>query len=160
MRLAAYEPDIALNVGAMLRLCAGFNMGFDVIEPCGFPFSIRAVRRSAMDYAELVDIRRHTSWAAFQAARAEAPPPPRLLLLTTKAAHSYLEFTYQPSDLLLVGRESAGVPDEVHNAADARLLIPMAAGARSFNVAMAAAVVAAEARRQLTSGCVSGVSSK
>ena len=149
MRLAAYEPDIALNVGAMLRLCAGFDLGFDVIEPCGFPFSIKAVRRSAMDYAELVDIRRHTSWTAFEAARAEAPVPGRLVLLTTRGAQSYLDLSYRANDVLLVGRESAGVPEHVHEAAEARVVIPMAAGARSLNVAMAAAVVASEALRQV-----------
>ncbi|MBX2856181.1 MAG: tRNA (cytidine(34)-2'-O)-methyltransferase [Rhodobacteraceae bacterium] len=149
MRLAAYEPDIALNVGAMLRLCAGFDLGFDVIEPCGFPFSIKAVRRSAMDYAELVDIRRHTSWTAFQSARAEATDSGRLVLLTTRGARSYLDLEYQSGDVLLVGRESAGVPEHVHEAVDARVVIPMAPGARSLNVAMAAAVVTAEARRQL-----------
>ena len=144
--LAVYQPDIALNLGAMIRLGACFNAPIEVIEPCGFPFSLRAVRRSAMDYAELAEIRHRSSWAAFLAER----PRGRLILLTTAANAAPLwSARFEESDCLLVGRESAGAPPEVHEAADLRLRIPTASGARSLNVAMAAAIALAEAKRQL-----------
>lgn len=143
MRIAAYQPDIALNVGALIRLCACLDAGLDVIEPCGFPFSLGAVRRSAMDYVDLVDIRRHVSWEGYQRDRGDG----RLILLTTRAARRYDAVDYQPSDTLLLGRESAGAPESVHDVVDERVVIPMADGARSLNVAMAAAIVLAEAKR-------------
>ena len=147
MRIAAYQPDIALNVGALIRLCACLDAGLDVIEPCGFPFSVTAVRRSAMDYADLVEIRRHASWEAFNAHR-----DGRLILLTTAGATAHWDLDYRMDDILLVGRESAGAPPEVHAAADARVKVPMATGARSLNVAMAAAIVLAEAQRRMAAG--------
>jgi tRNA (cytidine/uridine-2'-O-)-methyltransferase len=117
-----------------------------VIEPCGFAFSPHAWRRSAMDYADLADLHRHDSWEAYLAER----PPGRLIAMTTKGAGSLWDFRFEPGDTLLMGRESAGLPDEVHEAAQARLLIPMQPGARSLNVAMAAAIGVAEAGRQVS----------
>lgn len=143
--LALYQPDIAPNVGAVLRLGACLGVPVHVIEPCGFPFSPRAWRRQAMDYAHLAELQRHDSWAAFLAGR----PKGRLVALTTKGAVSLWDFTFRPGDTLLLGRESVGLPEEVHAAAEARLAIPMQPGARSLNMAMAAAIAAAEAGRQL-----------
>ena len=127
-----------------MRLCACLGVGLDVIEPCGFPLGDRAVRRAAMDYAAQVEMRRHDSWTSYLAARAGG----RLLLLTTHGAARYTDVAYQPDDTLLLGRESAGAPEEVHAQADARLVVPMASGARSLNVVVAAAMVLGEALRQ------------
>jgi len=148
MRLALYQPDIPQNTGAMLRLAAGLGVPVDLIEPCGFVWSDRRLRRAGMDYLDGVDLRRHASWAAFEAARAASLPKPRLILLTTSGDTNYDRFAFRPSDVLLMGRESAGVPEDVHAAADARLVIPLTAAARSLNVAMAAAIALAEALRQ------------
>jgi tRNA (cytidine/uridine-2'-O-)-methyltransferase len=144
MRLALFEPDIPQNTGALLRLGACLGVGVDIIEPCGFLLTDRGLKRAGMDYLDLVDMRRHASWDRFLADR----PPGRLLLLTTKAALPYTGFTFEPGDTLLLGRESAGVPEAVHDAADARLVIPMRPGARALNVTQAAAIVLAEALRQ------------
>lgn len=144
LRLAAFQPDIALNLGAMIRLCACFGVPLDVIEPCGFPFSVKALRRSAMDYADIAEIQRHVSWESFQETRKG-----RLILLSTKAAVPFWDFKFQPGDTLMTGRESAGVPDDVHAAADAAVIIPMPGGGRSLNVAMSAGMVLSEAARQL-----------
>jgi len=148
MRLALYQPDIPQNTGAMLRLAAGFGVPVDLIEPCGFVWSDRRLRRAGMDYLEGVDLRRHESWAAFETARASTAPKPRLIVLTTGGDINYDRFAFRPSDVLLMGRESAGVPPEVHAAADARLVIPLTPAARSLNVAIAAAIALAEALRQ------------
>jgi len=145
MRLALFEPDIPPNLGTILRLCACLETPVHVIEPCGFPFSVRAVRRSAMDYLEHAEIHRHDSWTHFQAER----PAGRLLLLTTRGAIPYTDFRFAADDILLLGRETRGVPEHVHAAADARLVIPIKAGLRSINVATAAAMVLGEALRQL-----------
>jgi tRNA (cytidine/uridine-2'-O-)-methyltransferase len=146
MRIALYEPDIPQNTGTILRLSACLGVEAHIIEPTGFPSSDRAFRRAGMDYLDQVMLRRHTSWAAFEAwRRAEAF---RLILFTTAAATAYLEHAYRPGDVLMFGRESAGVPEAVHQAADARLLIPMRPGLRSINVAMAAAMALGEAMRQ------------
>jgi tRNA (cytidine/uridine-2'-O-)-methyltransferase len=145
IHLALFQPDIAPNVGAMLRLGACLAVPVHVIEPCGFPFSPQVWRRQAMDYADLAELIRHDSWDTFQAARA----PGRLVAMTTKGAESLWDFRFAPGDTLLMGRESAGLPAEVHAAAQARLMIPMQPGARSLNVAMAAAIAVAEAGRQL-----------
>ncbi|HEV8389209.1 MAG TPA: tRNA (cytidine(34)-2'-O)-methyltransferase [Dongiaceae bacterium] len=147
MRLALYQPDIPQNTGAILRLAACFGLGVDVIEPSGFAFDDRRLRRAGMDYLEHVELRRHRSWEAYRAARAGTGG--RLILLTTKAAIPHVECRFEAADSLLLGRESAGVPDEVRAAADLRVRIPMRAGLRSLNVAMAAAIVAGEAMRQL-----------
>ena len=145
MRLALFQPDIPQNLGGALRLCACLGVALDVIGPCGFPLGDRAVRRAAMDYAAQAEVRRHDSWADYLAARAGGG---RLLLLTTRGAVRYTELAYRPDDTLLVGRESAGVPDAVHAAADARLVVPMRPVARSLNVVVAAAMLMGEALRQ------------
>ena len=150
MRLALYQPDIPQNTGAMLRLAACFGLGVDVIEPCGFVFDDKRLRRVGMDYLSHVEVKRHTSWAAYLAWRKEsAGDAGRLILLSTQAALPYAEAQYGPADSLLVGQESAGVPDLVRNAADLAVRIPMRPGLRSLNVAMAAAIVAGEAIRQV-----------
>jgi tRNA (cytidine/uridine-2'-O-)-methyltransferase len=144
MRLALFQPDIAPNVGAMLRLCACLGVGADVIEPCGFVWSDARLKRAGMDYLDRVALRRHPSWDAYRAARC----PGRLVLLTTRGDSALPGFAFRADDTLMVGRESAGVPNEVHAAADARLVIPMAPGARSLNVALAATLALGEALRQ------------
>jgi tRNA (cytidine/uridine-2'-O-)-methyltransferase len=144
MRLALYEPDIPQNAGAVIRLAACFGVPVDIIEPCGFLWSAPKLKRAGMDYLDQADITRHPNWNSFRSGIS----PARLVLLTTKGAGSYLDFAFAPDDILLLGRESAGVPEEVHVAAEARLFIPMRPGLRSLNVAMAGAIVLAEARRQ------------
>jgi len=146
MRIALYQPDIPQNTGTVLRLCACLGIEAHIIEPAGFPTSDRAFRRAGMDYLDAVTIMRHGSWRDFEAWRAAGHH--RLVLLTTGAATSYLDYRFAPADVLLFGRESAGVPPEVHQAADARLVIPMRPGLRSLNVAVAAAMAAGEALRQ------------
>jgi tRNA (cytidine/uridine-2'-O-)-methyltransferase len=146
MRLALFQPDIPQNLGAALRLGACLGAAVDVIEPCGFPLSDRAVRRAAMDYAAQAEVVRHASWLRFL----EAPERSRgrLVLFTTRGAAPYQTFAFRPDDVLIFGRESAGAPLEVHEAADARLFIPLAPGARSLNVITAAAIALGEALRQ------------
>jgi tRNA (cytidine/uridine-2'-O-)-methyltransferase len=146
MRIALYEPDIPQNTGTILRLAACLGVEAHIIEPAGFPTSDRAFRRAGMDYLDRVALRRHASWPAFEAWRRENEL--RLLLFTTAATASYLDHAYRPGDVLMFGRESAGVPDAVHAAADTRLTIPMRPGLRSLNVAMAAAMALGEAIRQ------------
>jgi tRNA (cytidine/uridine-2'-O-)-methyltransferase len=146
MRLALFQPDIPQNLGAAIRLAACLGVSLDVIEPCGFPLSDAAMRRSAMDYKALAEVRRHAGWADFRAATAADG---RLVLFTTKARQPFHDFAFEPGDILLFGRESAGVPDEVHAAAEARLRIPIAAGARSLNVVTAATLALGEALRQI-----------
>jgi len=143
MRLAFYQPDQPGNVGAMLRLGACLGLPVEIIAPCGFPASAPALRRAAMDYADHVDFTLHDDWEAFRTLR-----PERLLLLTTQGATPYSGFGYRRDDILLLGSESRGVPENVHALADARLLIPLVPGARSLNVVNAAAMVAGEALRQ------------
>lgn len=150
MRIALFQPDIPQNAGTILRLCACLGVEAHIIEPAGFPVSDRHFRRAGMDYLDQVRIMRHADWVAFETWRRAAGI--RLLLLTTKAKRSYLDWAYEPSDILLLGRESAGVPDEVYAAADERLTIPMQNGMRSLNVAMAAAMALGEALRQ-TGAC-------
>jgi tRNA (cytidine/uridine-2'-O-)-methyltransferase len=146
MRIALYEPDIPQNTGTILRLAACLGLAADIIEPAGFPVSDRAFRRAGMDYLDQVTIVRHVSWEAFAAGRAQAGT--RLILFTTGAVSSYLDHAFRPDDMLLFGRESAGVPEAVHQAAQARLVIPMRPGFRSLNVAVAAAMAVGEALRQ------------
>lgn len=147
LRLALYQPDIPQNTGALMRLAACLDVGLDVIEPCGFLLDDRRLRRAGMDYVSLLDWRRHSGWTAFlQDLRASTGR--RLVLLTTRAALPYTAFAFAPDDVLLVGRESGGVPDAVHAEADARVLVPMRPPARSLNVALAAAMVLGEALRQ------------
>ena len=146
MRLALYQPDIPQNTGAMLRLCACLGVEAHIIEPAGFPVSDRHFRRAGMDYLDQVSITRHASWAAFTEWRLTEGL--RVVLFTTKAAQPYLDYDFKTNDILLMGRESAGVPDDVAATADARVVIPIAAGLRSMNVAMAAAMALGEALRQ------------
>ena len=147
MRLALFEPDIPQNTGTILRLAACFRIAVDIIEPCGFVFSDRRLKRSGMDYLDQVDLKRHDSWDKF-IAEARHDDKARIVLLTTKADCSHTEFEFSPSDILLLGRESAGVPKEVHAAADARIIVPMAPETRSLNIAVSAAMVLGEALRQ------------
>jgi tRNA (cytidine/uridine-2'-O-)-methyltransferase len=147
MRIALYEPDIPQNTGTILRLAACLGAEAHIIEPAGFPISDRAFRRAGMDYLDAVSIMRHTSWAAFDEWRREQGL--RLALFTTRGAISYLDHAYRTDEVLLFGRESAGVPDAVHEAADARLLIPMLERMRSLNVAVTCAMAMGEAMRQL-----------
>jgi tRNA (cytidine/uridine-2'-O-)-methyltransferase len=146
MRVALFEPDIPQNTGTILRLAACLGLEAHVIEPAGFPVSDRAFRRAGMDYLDRVKLERHASWEAFEGWRRERGL--RVLLFTTKAQACYLDHAFEPRDILLFGRESAGVPDHVHQAADVRLRIPMRAGMRSLNVAMACAMAVGEALRQ------------
>lgn len=147
MRLALYQPDIPQNLGAAIRLSACLGTPLDVIEPCGFPLTEASLKRAALDYGERARIARHASLAAFRAAPEREGG--RLVLVETDGAVSFQDFSFSTGDTLLLGRESAGVPEEVHAAADLRIRIPMRPGLRSLNVAMAAAIVAAEAMRQL-----------
>ena len=144
MRIALYEPEIAGNVGAVLRLGACLGLPVDLIEPMGFAWDDARVRRTAMDYIDHVAVTRHQSFAAFREATGEA----RLILLTTKADRSLYEAKFEPGDILLFGRESAGVPADVAAACDMKLKIPTAPGVRSLNMAMAAGIAASEALRQ------------
>lgn len=146
MRVALYQPDIPQNTGTVLRMAACLKITVEIIGPAGFDMSDRALRRAGLDYLDRVDIERHLSFAAFENRRRERGG--RLLLLTTAGAAPYTGFHYGHGDVLLAGRESAGVPPEVHEAADARLTIPMSTGLRSLNVAVALAMVLGEALRQ------------
>lgn len=149
MRLALFQPDIPQNTGTLLRLGACLDVEIDIIEPCGFIFSEKTLKRAGMDYLDLVKYRRHHSWEHFLQYRAEHPEEyGRIVLLTTKASSPYYDFKFQPNDIILMGRESAGVPEEVHQTADARLLIPMNHNARSINVAVSAVMVVGECLRQ------------
>lgn len=145
--LALYQPDIAQNAGTLARLAACLDLALHIIEPAGFPVGDAGFRRAGMDYLDRAAIYRHASFAAFEAWRTGEGR--RLVLLTTRAALPYPAFAFRESDVLLMGRESAGVPDAVHALADARIVIPLVAGARSLNVAVAAAMVAGEALRQV-----------
>jgi tRNA (cytidine/uridine-2'-O-)-methyltransferase len=150
MQIALYQPDIPQNVGSIMRLCACMGVACHIIEPCGFVLDDRRIRRVAMDYAELAELHRHASWEKFlHAMRRQGS---RLVLLTTKATQSYCDFAYLPADVLLLGRESAGVPEAVADAADARLRIIMAPGARSLNIALAASMVLGEGLRRTGDG--------
>jgi tRNA (cytidine/uridine-2'-O-)-methyltransferase len=146
MRIALYQPDIPQNTGTILRLAACLGVEAHLIEPAGFPVSDRAFRRAGMDYLDRVALVRHPSWEAFEGWRRAQGL--RLVLFTTRAATSYLDHVYAPRDILLFGRESAGVPDEVHAAAEVRLRVPIRADMRSLNVAMTCAMAVGEALRQ------------
>lgn len=146
MRLALYQPDIPQNTGALLRLAACFDLGLDVIEPCGFVWDDRHLKRTGLDYTLLARMVRHLSWDTYLGSRATTPG--RLVLLTTKGAVPHHSFAFQATDTLLLGRESCGVPDSVHERADARVVVPLVPAARSLNVVNAAAMVLSEALRQ------------
>ncbi|HVZ03513.1 tRNA (cytidine(34)-2'-O)-methyltransferase [Hyphomicrobium sp.] len=148
MRLALYQPDIAQNTGTILRLCACLGVPVDVIGPTGFDMSDRALRRAALDYIDHVALVRHTSFGAFWEARIAAAEPNRLVLLTAHAETPHHGFAFKTDDILMLGRESAGVPEAVHQQADARITVPMRPGLRSLNVAVTAAIALGEALRQ------------
>jgi tRNA (cytidine/uridine-2'-O-)-methyltransferase len=143
MRLALFQPDQAGNVGTVIRLAACLAVPLDIVEPCGFPFSDRALKRAGMDYAELAAVTRHASWSAF-----ETRLPGRLVLFTTRGALPLPEAAFARGDTLIFGSESRGAPAEVHARADLRVRIPQAPGTRSLNLAVAAGIGLAEALRQ------------
>lgn len=144
MQLALYQPDIPPNTGTIIRMAACLNVPVNIIEPCGFPFGEKSFRRAGMDYIDQSMTIRHKSWELFLETIGDA----RIILLSTKAAQAYTHITYRPDDIILLGRESAGVPDDVHGRADVRVIIPMAPDTRSLNVAVSAAMVLGEALRQ------------
>lgn len=146
LRIALYQPDIPGNTGTILRLAACLGLGVDIIEPAGFDISDRNLKRAGMDYLSAVSLTRHVNWQHFDAWRREHGR--RLVLATTKSPEPYTQFAYREDDILLFGRESAGVPDHVHDVVEGRILIPMQEGQRSINVAMSAAMIAGEAMRQ------------
>lgn len=144
MRLALFQPDIAQNAATLIRTCACLSVPVDIIEPCGFVMSDARFKRAGMDYVEKAAITRHPSWEAFLERK-----PGRIVLLTTRSALSYTDFAFSPADVLLLGRESAGVPEDVHDMVDARVTVRMSPAMRSLNVAMAGAFVLGEALRQV-----------
>lgn len=148
MRLALYEPDIAGNVGTLIRMGACLGVPVDLIEPMGFPWGTAALRRAGMDYTQAADVRRHADWDAFRAST-----PARLVLATTRGSVPLWDARFEPGDVLLLGSEGRGVPDHVHDAAWVRVAIPMRAGMRSLNVAVAGAMVLGEMLRQVRSTC-------
>lgn len=144
MRVALYEPDIPQNTGTIMRLCACMGVALDIIEPCGFMLSDKNLKRAGMDYTEKLDMTKHASWEAFR----KFHDGKRIVLLTTKTDKRFADFTFDKDDILLAGRESAGVPDSVHDICSARVTVPMASGLRSLNVAVATSMVLSEALRQ------------
>ena len=149
MRICLFQPDIPQNTGTLLRLGACLDIGIDIIEPCGFIFDDKQVKRAVMDYIDKVDYKRHHSWEDFLKYRNENKEQyGRIILLSTKAATKFTEFEYKENDLLLLGRESAGVPDEIHNFADERVIIPMSKDTRSINIAISGAMVLSVAMKQ------------
>ena len=146
LRLALYQPDIPGNTGTILRLAACLGFAVDIIEPAGFDISDRNLKRAGMDYLAAAALTRHVNWERFEEWRAATGR--RLILATTKASQRYTDFAFRPDDILIFGRESAGVPDHVHERADGRLLIPMVEGQRSINLAVSAAMITGEAMRQ------------
>ncbi len=147
MRVALYEPDIPQNAGTIMRMAACLGVAVDLIEPCGFLLGDRRFRRAGMDYLRTLELERHVSWDVFKDVRRHAAEG-RLVLLTTRAEMTYTDFRFRPGDVLMVGRESSGVPDDIHAAVDARVVVPMMPGSRSLNVAVAVAMVLGEALRQ------------
>ena len=145
MRIALYQPDIPQNVGAMIRLCACMGVGLDVIEPASFPWDEKKIKKSAMDYIDKLDIVRHSSWDAFL----QAYQTQRIILMTTKSDRPYTQFEFQEGDILLAGSESAGVPENIHDVATARICIPMREGLRSLNIVNATSMILGEAIRQV-----------
>lgn len=144
INIALYQPDIPQNVGAAMRLCACTGVPLDIIEPCGFPWDQKKIQRAGMDYMDIVDLRRHASWSQFQGHYPES----RLILMTTKTEQSYCDFEFKSGDILIAGRESAGVPEDVHDAVHHHVTIPMAGKARSMNVINATSMILGEALRQ------------
>ena len=149
VRIALYQPDIPQNTGTLLRMAACLGIAVDIIGPAGFDMTDRALKRAGLDYLEHVDLTRHVSFDAFRS-NIFTDQNRRLVLLTTQAEIPYWDFRFRQSDVVLLGRESAGVPEAVHGLADARIRIPMQPGLRSLNIAVAAAMVAGEALRQIS----------
>lgn len=145
VRLALYQPDIAQNTGTLMRTCACLGVRLDIIEPCGFILDDKKLKRAGMDYVDAAHVTRHIDWQGFRTAAA----PARLILMTTKGAVDYRDFAFQPNDILVAGRESGGVPDDVAAACDKAVFIPMQPGTRSLNVAVACGMILGEAIRQL-----------
>lgn len=145
LRIALYQPDIPQNVGAAIRLCACMGIALDVIEPCGFPWDIKKIRQAGMDYVEQAQLMRHSSWDAF----VEHHTGRRFVLMTTKASEDYTQFQFSDQDILIAGRESSGVPEEVHQFVDHRVKINMSGQARSLNIINATSMVTGEAIRQI-----------
>ncbi len=145
LHLALYQPDIPQNVGAAIRLAACLDFTLHIIEPCAFPWKESEFKRTAMDYVNLMHITRHTSWTDFQKKTADM----RKVLMTTKAAENLYDFQFKTNDIILMGRESAGVPENVHNDVEKRIIIPMSKQARSLNIVNAAAIACGEAVRQV-----------
>ena len=139
-----YQPDIPQNMGAMMRLCACMNVSLEIIEPCGFPWNNKKIDRAAMDYFDAVDLTRHNDWNTFTTAMSGR----RILLMTTKADQNFCDFEFMDGDILLAGRESAGVPDQIHQNVDARIGIPMENGLRSLNIVNATSMILSESLRQ------------
>jgi tRNA (cytidine/uridine-2'-O-)-methyltransferase len=146
MRLALYQPDIPQNTGTIIRLCACLGIPLDIIEPCGFAFSSRELKRAALDYGPLADVQRHRSWQTFRSAHSTNA---RIVLLTTKAPTLIYDFAFQQNDTLMMGSEQSGVPEDVHKAVNSRVTIPILPAARSLNIAIAAGIAVSEAGRQL-----------
>lgn len=145
LHIALYQPDIPQNVGAAIRLCACLGIPLDIIEPCGFPWDKKKIQQSAMDYIDHVVLNRHSSWDSFK----EHYSDRRFVLMTTKASTDYTEFKFSNKDILIAGRESAGVPDDIHAQMDGRVLIPMNGVMRSLNIINACAMITGEALRQI-----------
>jgi tRNA (cytidine/uridine-2'-O-)-methyltransferase len=143
MRVALYQPEIAGNVGAVIRLCACLGVALDIIEPCGFVWSDKALKRAGMDYHLVANVHRHADWSCFR-----ATVPGRVILMTTKGALPLTNVSFAPDDILLFGQESAGAPDHIHQQAELRAVIPLVAGVRSLNLAVTAGIALHEALRQ------------
>ena len=149
VKIILFQPDIAQNLGAIMRLSACFDVGLEIIEPCGFPLTAKALKRTAMDYGTPESLTRHSSWAHFQANRESlGVQAGRTILFTTKAATPLHKFEFKANDNLFFGRESSGVPQDVHDYADHRVIIPLSPNARSFNLASSASIGLWEALRQ------------
>lgn len=146
MRLCLFQPDIPQNTGAAIRLTAGLNVPLEIIEPCGFPLDDARLKRVAMDYGGMGEVNRHMSWETFLEWRESHSPSSRLILMTTKASIPYHRFSFEKDDILIAGRESSGVPDYVHERADARVIVPIKT--RSFNVIVASGIILSEGLRQ------------
>lgn len=145
LRIALYQPDIPQNVGAAIRLCACLGIALDIIEPCGFPWDDKKIRQSGMDYIDQADVTRHNSWDAFKQTHADK----RLILMTTKASVPYSDIKFNKNDILIAGRESAGVPESIHQEIKTRVKIPMYGKARSLNIINATSMITGEALRQI-----------
>ena len=145
LHIALYQPDIPQNVGAAMRLCACLGIPLDIIEPCGFPWDMKKIRQSGMDYVNKLDLNRHDSWKAFK----KTYPDRRFVLMTTKSSEPYTDFQFNENDILIAGRESAGVPLDIHQSIENRITIPMKGEARSLNIINATAMITGEALRQI-----------